>query len=30
MSKRVGITTDPEERGRYWENKYGEIREWKI
>ena len=30
MVKRVGITTDPEERRQHWENEHPSIRQWKI
>ena len=30
MVKRVGITTDPEERRQHWENEHPSLRQWKI
>lgn len=30
MACRVGITTNPGERRRYWESKYSTLRNWRI
>ena len=30
MACRVGITTDPEERKRYWQSRYRSLRNWRI
>ena len=30
MACRVGMTTDPEERERFWRNQHRTLHEWKI